>query len=99
MPSDLIYREDAKFFVRHACYKKINPIDYLDEVPAADVRPVVRGKWIDVSPAHIKVFRCDQCGEETTDTCLDKPRANFCPNCGADMRGPNLDTAKGDNHG
>lgn len=41
MASDLIYREDAKVFVRHACYKKINPIDYLDEVPAADVRPVV----------------------------------------------------------
>lgn len=37
MTSDLIYREDAKVFVRHACYKKINPIDYLDEVPAADV--------------------------------------------------------------
>ena len=44
MASDLIYREDAKVFVRHACYKKINPIDYLDEVPAADVRPVVRCK-------------------------------------------------------
>ena len=39
MASDLIYREDAKVFVRHACYKKINPIDYLDEVPAADVVP------------------------------------------------------------
>lgn len=43
MASDLIYREDAKVFVRHACYKKINPIDYLDEVPAADVRPVPPG--------------------------------------------------------
>ena len=42
MASDLIYREDAKVFVRHACYKKINPIDYLDEVPAADVVEVVR---------------------------------------------------------
>lgn len=42
MASDLIYREDAKVFVRHACYKKINPIDYLDEVPSADVRTVVK---------------------------------------------------------
>ena len=58
----------------------------IDDCSAADVRTVVRGRWIDVSPAHIKVFRCDQCGEETTDTCMDKPRANFCPNCGADMR-------------
>lgn len=67
----------------------------ISDIPAADVRPVVRGKWIDVSPAHIKVFRCDQCGEETTDTCLDKPRANFCPNCGAMME-DNLDTTKGE---
>ena len=44
MASDVIYREDAKIFVRHACYKKFNPIDYLDEVPAADVVEVVRCK-------------------------------------------------------
>lgn len=41
MPSDLIYREDAKDFVRHAYHKGLNPIEYLDEVPAAYVRPVV----------------------------------------------------------
>lgn len=44
MPSDLIYREDAKDFVRHAYNKGLNPIDYLDEVPAADVVEVVRCK-------------------------------------------------------
>ena len=60
---------------------------WLEDIPAADVRPMVSGRWIDVSSEYIKVFRCDQCGEETMDTCMDKPRANFCPNCGADMRG------------
>ncbi len=44
MPSDLIYREDAKDFVRHAYNKGLNPIEYLDEVPAADVVEVVRCK-------------------------------------------------------
>ena len=81
MASDLIYREDAKVFVRHACYKKINPIDYLDEVPAEDVRPVVRGKWKE------RRFSEDVYGAECSvcHTTWDYG-TNFCPNCGADMR-------------
>ena len=47
-----------------------------------------RGKWIH----HPEIgwgetWLCDQCGEKTTSTVMGKPRANFCPNCGADMRG------------
>ena len=46
-----------------------------------------RGKWIH----HPEIgwgetWLCDQCGEKTTSTVMGKPRANFCPNCGADMR-------------
>lgn len=81
MTSDLIYREDAKVFVRHACYKKINPIDYLDEVPAADVRPVVRGKWVEDDYGFV---RCSTCGMEWEEP--EHPKTNYCPNCGADMR-------------
>lgn len=44
MASDLIYREDAKDFVRHAYHKGLNPVEYLDEVPTADVVEVVRCK-------------------------------------------------------
>lgn len=90
MASDLIYREDAKVFVRHACYKKINPIDYLDEVPAADVRPVKNGRWIELENQNYSPFDptsreydllCSNCGAKH----YGKER-NFCPNCGADMR-------------
>ena len=47
-----------------------------------------RGRWI----YHPEIgwgetWLCDQCGEKTTSTVMGKPRANFCPNCGADMRG------------
>ena len=47
-----------------------------------------KGKWIH----HPEIgwgetWLCDQCGEKTTSTVMGKPRANFCPNCGADMRG------------
>ena len=80
MPSDLIYREDAKDYVRHAMAKGLNVLEYLDEVPAADFRPVVRGKW-----EHFggDVFRCSECGYGIQPWNIG---VNFCPNCGADMR-------------
>jgi hypothetical protein len=80
MPSDLIYREDAKDYARHAIAKGPNVLEYLDEVPAADSRPVVRGKWIDYQQGRWVYAKCSEC-ETVHDV-----RSNFCPNCGADMR-------------
>ena len=42
--ADLIYREDAKDFVRYAYNKGLNPIEYLNKIPTADVVDVVRCK-------------------------------------------------------
>jgi hypothetical protein len=69
-----------------------------------DVRPVVRGKWIrgnENRTSPIKdSYTCSVCGEKTlSGFCGNPAKTNFCPNCGADMRGTNLDTTKGDNHG
>lgn len=53
-----------------------HPAEFLEvaeSVPAADVRPVVRGQWIDN-------LKCSNCGQ------IDLSTPNFCPNCGADMR-------------
>ena len=59
----------------------------LEAIPAADVRPVVRGRWkLDSDPGEPWRYVCNICGEKTKDTVMGKPRANFCPNCGADMR-------------
>lgn len=54
----------------------------LKRIPAADVRPVVRGKWsrIDYEP-HGHDYKCSACGWKN-----DMP-THFCPNCGADCRG------------
>lgn len=93
MASDLIYREDAKVFVRHACYKKINPIDYLDEVPAADVRPVVKASWKKDNSypgPSLMNLRCSVCGGfggTWKGNTLPSMLYNFCPNCGAYMEG------------
>ena len=57
----------------------------LKKLPAADVRPVVRGRWIDAiqschdSP-HVK---CSVCSEYYWQYFK---KFSFCPNCGADMR-------------
>ena len=46
-----------------------------------------RGKWISADAIFGGVpFYCSECGENTRDTVMGKPRWNFCPNCGADMR-------------
>ena len=59
--------------------------NWLYKAPAADVRPVVRGKWKDAMQSchdspHVK---CSVCGEYYWRYFK---KFNFCPNCGADMR-------------
>lgn len=53
--------------------------EWLESLPAEDVRPVVRGTWVyddeDIYP------HCSECLTQ------ENGRRNFCPNCGADMRG------------
>lgn len=57
----------------------------VSSLPPADVRPVVRGRWIvhmsEMFPAD-STIECDQCHEEQSAFISD----SFCPNCGADMR-------------
>ena len=49
--------------------------------PAADVRPVKRGKWqFHMFTANSWGYECRVCH-----TTWDAP-TNYCPNCGADMR-------------
>jgi hypothetical protein len=57
-------------------------IRQIEAIPAADVRPVVRGKWI--KPTRVPdsmLSECSVCGFDTGAYTF-----NFCPNCGADMR-------------
>lgn len=56
----------------------------IKEMPAADVRPVVRGKWKHDGSDWKNRFICDQCGYKWF---FEAEEARFCPNCGADMRG------------
>ena len=51
-------------------------LDLIDELPTADVRPVVRGKW----KVYNNTYVCFACGRPVSFW-----QSNFCPNCGADM--------------
>lgn len=67
----------------HRC---IDPSD-IEEIPAADVRKVVHGKWNAVKgalhPAETSAV-CSNCGFATMIHA--QTFYHFCPNCGADMR-------------
>ncbi len=62
--------------------------------PTADVVEVVHGEWKEIDNIVIEngmltvkgtTWCCNVCGEARKT--LTKPNMNYCPNCGADMRG------------
>lgn len=73
--------------------KDADLVAYLQGIPAADVRPVARGRWEkrmeEEETLYYKSFTpiwsCSECGTEYDPSlCM---TINFCHNCGADMRG------------
>lgn len=66
-------------------------IDALENIPAADVAPVVRTRW-----AHLggDEWCCSACGFViTTEGSWDKPTKKYCEDCGAKMDGGDSDAA------
>lgn len=64
-----------------------------DAIPAADVAPVVRGRWIESYSGWTPTKKCSACGVHFTQFPMKtvvkgepiKPVLNFCPACGAKM--------------
>ena len=55
----------------------------VEDTPAADVREVQKGRWITKPYMMGKTQYCSCCDENYG------RKHNYCPNCGADMRGEN----------
>lgn len=76
---DAINNELSDVFVLPVVERIIN------RIPPADVRPVVRGRWIvhydDIWPTE-STQECPECHEEVS-LLID---CKFCPMCGADMK-------------
>ena len=92
----------AEYIEREAVLEFVEPdarpflAEHIKSIPAADVRPMVRGEWIpDYDYAEYDYdgstplaeprkfqdgWQCSLCGRYMPS------ETNFCPNCGADMR-------------
>lgn len=68
------FKADASDILEHISKRSI---DWIDEVPAADVRPVRKGHYIidDMGDSS-----CSECGEKYLDV-----TKRFCPECGAEI--------------
>ena len=56
----------------------------IEDAPTIEERK--KGKWIELDFTEAWEYKCDQCGR------LSDFKDNFCPYCGADMRGDNHET-------
>ena len=80
-----IKRGEAIEAVKHAWTRGLEPSQYIEVIPVADVAPVVHGRWEPGNPI------CPVCGgnkfkDLDADIWCDW-QPDFCPNCGAKMDG------------
>lgn len=61
---------------------KLYAMELLNTVPPADVKPVVRGRWIpEDSGANFMAYKCSRCGSGGHTF-----KFNYCSSCGAKMK-------------
>ncbi len=70
-----------------------NGIEYeLESLPSVDAVPIKHGHYVGEADGYANgelvydVWKCSECGCVFEDE-YEKPTYNYCPNCGADMRG------------
>ena len=86
--AEYIERSAAIEAAKHAWAKGLEPSQYIEALPAADVAPVVHGRWemrptgmvTDTGPEY-KAY-CTVCNEPNK-----QYQPPFCPHCGAKMDG------------
>ena len=63
-------------------------LDEIESIPAADVRPVVRGRWKwELADNGWANHICSDCGWTKNTDIHVRLDYNFCPNCGATLEG------------
>ena len=91
MSNDLIRREDVMLrvreFIGNKSYDELMLVNDLNALPSVDPERK-KGEWIyDGKRGRFPACKCSICGYyENADWAL-LQGANFCSNCGADMRG------------
>jgi len=94
--AEYIEREAVTAMLKRECSPRVMAylVDELCKIPAADVRPVRRGKWGKYVGENgvTSACRCSLCGFEDNRFSV----FNYCPNCGADMRPTSMSGANGE---
>lgn len=92
---ECIERSAAIKAAKHAWAKGLEPSQYIEILPAADVAPVVHGRWDDSGrytfPGGGTAVRCTECGCALTESEYHLNNWNYCPVCGAKMDGERKD--------
>lgn len=89
MNKEYIERDAAVAFLENMEASKhlIQCFENKERFPAADVAPVVHGEWIIIDRTEMFTeLKCSHCGHKML-TGANSLYPNYCPNCGADMRG------------
>lgn len=77
--TEYIEREAAIEAAKHAWSKGLEPSQYIEIIPAADVEPVNHGRWLCVDTDAEQFFLCNRCKKK------EYWESDYCPNCGARM--------------
>lgn len=86
--ADYIDREALKEAFWDACNNCLSEddvADLIDRMPAADVAPVVHGRWVNVLLHREKPIRMDALCTLCSNCKKESDRTAFCPHCGAKM--------------
>ena len=95
--AEYIEREAPIEAAKHAWAKNLEPLQYIEDIPAADVAPVAHGRWENVQETDMYVPEMKFTLTKTAETCsVCKARVGFvgakqylfdsiCPSRGARM--------------
>ena len=87
--AEYIEREAAIESAKHAWAKGLEPSQYIEIIPSADVAPVRHGKW-ELSKNYVGYCSCSLCSDFYVEPeWVDRLHWMFCPSCGARMDGGN----------
>lgn len=91
MADEYIRRAEALEITTRTCGDYAAAFAEIRKLPAADVAPVVHGKWVhsryDRSSEQFDVVKCSRCGLEAYAMAYHVRDGNYCPNCGTRMDG------------
>lgn len=84
--AEYIGRDAAIKAAKHAWAKGLEPSQYIEILPVADVAPVRHAEWVVCGDGDNVPWMCSHCGKTTAHK-YKVMYGKYCPHCGAIMDG------------